>query len=76
MDSQRSDPKLPLTEQDREALNEIFKSVAIEEIKEIEARVAHYSVTPLEPWEETGWIVNSLPSVGEYHSMASQDSGY
>jgi hypothetical protein len=76
MDSQRSDPKLPLTEQDREALNEIFKSVAIEEIKEIEARVAHYSVTPLEPWEEIGWVLNSLPITGDYYSMSPKDTSY
>lgn len=59
-------PMVPLTDQDREALDEIFKTVKVEEIRQIEERVAHYSVAPLEPWEEAGWVINSsLPSSGD-----------
>lgn len=50
---------IPLTEQDREALDDIFKAVAAEEMKQIEETVARYSVVPLEPWEEAGWVINS-----------------
>ncbi len=59
MDSNSANPTIPLTEQDREALDEIFKTVAAEEIKQIEETVARYSVVPLEPWEEAGWVINS-----------------
>ncbi len=62
MNRKSVNPQLPLTDQDREALDDIFKTVAIEEIQEIEAKVAHYAVAPLEPWEEMGWVINSLPN--------------
>lgn len=51
---------MPLTEKDREALDDIFETVAVEDIKEIETTVARYSAAPLEPWEESGWVVNSF----------------
>ena len=59
MDSNSANPGIPLTAQDREALDEIFKAVAADEIKQIEETVARYSIVPLEPWEEAGWVVNS-----------------
>lgn len=59
MASNQVNSMLPLTEQDREALDDIFKTVAAEDIRQIEETVARYSVAPLEPWEEAGWIVNS-----------------
>lgn len=63
MASNQANSMLPLTEQDREALDDIFKTVAAEEIKQIEETVARYSVAPLEPWEEAGWVINSsLPA--------------
>jgi hypothetical protein len=55
---------MPLTDQDMEALDEIFEKVKVEDIKQIEQRAAHYSAVPLEPWEERGWVLNSsLPQV-------------
>ena len=59
MDSNAANPMIPLTQQDREALDEIFKTVAAEEMIQIEETVARYSVVPLEPWEEAGWVINS-----------------
>jgi hypothetical protein len=57
---------MPLTDKDREALDDIFETVAVEDMKEIEATVAHYSAAPLEAWEEKGWVVNSfLPNPSE-----------
>lgn len=59
MDSNLANPRIPLTAQDREALDEIFKAVAADEIKQIEETVARYCIVPLEPWEEAGWVINS-----------------
>ncbi|MBD2125573.1 hypothetical protein NDI39_11995 [Microcoleus sp. ZQ-A2] len=59
MDSNSASLSIPLTAQDREALDEIFKAVATDEIKQIEETVARYSIVPLEPWEEAGWVINS-----------------
>lgn len=59
MYSNSANPMIPLTDQDREALDEIFKTVAADEIRQIEETVARYSVVPLEPWEEAGWVINS-----------------
>ncbi|MBD2012847.1 hypothetical protein H6F96_02295 [Microcoleus sp. FACHB-53] len=59
MDSNSASLSIPLTAQDREALDEIFKAVAADEIKQIEETVARYSIVPLEPWEEAGWVINS-----------------
>jgi hypothetical protein len=50
---------IPLTDQDEEALDELFKKIEVEEIRKIEATIARYSVAPLEPWEEMGWGINS-----------------
>ncbi len=50
---------MPLTEQDSDALDEIFEQVLVEDIKQIEALVSRFSVAPLDPWEEKGWIINS-----------------
>lgn len=64
MASYHTNPTIPLTDQDTEALDEIFAKVEVEEIKDIEATAARYSVIPLEPWEEKGWVINSsLPIV-------------
>lgn len=68
MPTHQANSRIPLTDQDRDALDDIFAKVAVEDIKQIEATVALYSVAPLEPWEETGWVVNSslpLPSLNE-----------
>ena len=61
MASSKINPRVPLTDQDMEALEEIFEQVMVEDMRVIEERAAHYSVAPLEPWEEKGWIVNSSP---------------
>lgn len=66
MPTHQANSRIPLTDQDRDALDDIFAKVAVEDIKQIEDTVALYSVAPLEPWEETGWVVNSslpLPSL-------------
>lgn len=63
MASNQVNSMLPLTEQDTEALDDIFKTVAAEDIRQVEETVARYSVAPLEPWEEAGWVINSsLPA--------------
>lgn len=59
MESNPTNSMIPLTEQDREALDAIFRTVEVEEIRQIEDTVARYSVIPLEPWEEAGWVINS-----------------
>lgn len=59
MDSNLANPMIPLTDQDREALDDIFRTVAAEDIRQIEETVARYSIAPLEPWEEAGWVINS-----------------
>lgn len=60
-----SDPqnfKIPLTQQDQEALSQIFAQLKMEDIKQIEANNPD-SFVILEPWEEQGWTINSsLPS--------------
>ncbi|HEY9601323.1 MAG TPA: hypothetical protein V6C85_06905 [Allocoleopsis sp.] len=66
MPTHQANPKIPLTDQDRDALDNIFAKVALEDIKQIEDTVALYSVAPLEPWEEAGWVVNSsLPNLNK-----------
>ena len=66
MDSNLANPMIPLTDQDREALDDIFRTVGAEDIKQIEETVARYSIAPLEPWEEAGWTINSsLPPLGK-----------
>jgi hypothetical protein len=57
--SNKVNPNMPLTEQDREALNNIFEQLEVEAIKQIEETVERYAPLPLEPWEEQGWIINS-----------------
>jgi hypothetical protein len=59
MANQKVNPMIPLTDQDSEALDEIFEKVQVEEIRQIEETVTRYSIVPLEPWEEAGWVVNS-----------------
>lgn len=59
MPSNQVNSKIPLTEQDREALNDIFEQLKIEDIQHIEETVERYISVPLEPWEEQGWIINS-----------------
>jgi hypothetical protein len=64
LDKNQMSPTIPLTDQDREALDEIFEKVEVEDIRQVEETVARYSVAPLEPWEEKGWVLNSsLPTV-------------
>jgi hypothetical protein len=55
----QTNPLIPLSDQDTEALEDIFEKVAVEDIKQIEQTVALYAVTPLDAWEEQGWVVNS-----------------
>jgi hypothetical protein len=65
LDKNQVSAMIPLTDQDREALDEIFETVEVEDIRQVEETVARYSVAPLEPWEEKGWVLNSsLPTVG------------
>ena len=55
--------QLPLTEQDQDVLAQIFAQIKVEDLQQIDAVSSSYSVAPLEPWEEQGWIINSsLPS--------------
>ena len=62
--SEQPNPRMPLTNQDMAALDEIFEKVEVEEIKQIEATVVRYSVVPPDPWDEKGWVVNSyLPTL-------------
>lgn len=62
--SEQTNSRLPLTNQDVAALDEIFEKVAVEEIKHIEAAVVRYSVVPPDPWDEKGWVANSyLPTL-------------
>jgi hypothetical protein len=49
---------LPLTDRDRQALNSMFAELEVEVTSQIEA-IAEFSVMPLEPWEEDGWVVCS-----------------
>ncbi|HEY9728004.1 MAG TPA: hypothetical protein V6D50_16265 [Chroococcales cyanobacterium] len=66
MPTHQANQRMPLTDQDQNALDDIFAKVALEDMKQIEDTVALYSVAPLEPWEETGWVVNSsLPNLNE-----------
>ncbi len=60
MANKQMNPKLPLTDQDRDALDEMFEKLEFEDIKQIEATATRYSVTPLVPWEEQGWMLNSF----------------
>lgn len=62
--SDRPQSGVPLSDQDREALDDIFAKVELAEMRHIEATVARYSVAPLEPWEETGWVINSSLPIG------------
>ena len=57
--SNQVNSNMPLTEQDREALDDIFEQLGIEAIEQIEETVNRYAAVPLEPWEEQGWIINS-----------------
>lgn len=62
--NEQANPRMPLTDQDVAALDEIFEQVEVEEIRYIEATVVRYSVVPPDPWDEKGWVVNSyLPTV-------------
>jgi len=54
-----AEAKIPLNYRDRKALDQMFEKIEIEEISQIEAMTTRFSVIPLEPWEEKGWIVNS-----------------
>lgn len=54
-----AEAKIPLNCRDREALEEMFEKIEIEEMTQIEALAARFWVIPLEPWEEQGWVVNS-----------------
>ncbi|HAA32090.1 MAG TPA: hypothetical protein DCE56_35815 [Cyanobacteria bacterium UBA8553] len=52
-------PRMPLTDKDMAALDAIFETVEVEEIRHIEATVVRYCVVPPDPWEEQGWVANS-----------------
>ncbi len=63
MSSKPTNSNIPLTHQDQEVLAQIFAQIKSEDINQLEAAFATYSVKPLEPWAEPGWIINSsLPS--------------
>jgi hypothetical protein len=59
MVDKKTEPKMPLTDKDSKALEEMFDKLEVEEISQIEALTAYFAVIPLEPWEETGWLINS-----------------
>ncbi|MEQ9668971.1 hypothetical protein [Coleofasciculus sp. G2-EDA-02] len=59
-------PRVPLTSADREALDKLFQGVQLEDLRQIEEITSYYSIAPLEPWEEQGWLTNSsLPNPRE-----------
>lgn len=63
MSRESKNSQLPLTQQDQDILSQIFAQIKVEDLQQIEAVSSSYSVAPLEPWEELGWIINSsLPS--------------
>lgn len=51
--------KIPLNQQDQDALSQIFEQLELEDIEQIEANNP-FSFALLEPWEEQGWVINSL----------------
>lgn len=53
-------PKMPLSDKDRAALDEIFEKIEVEDIQVIEATGKHRSATPIPSWEEQGWVANSF----------------
>lgn len=55
--------RIPLTKADNEALETLFQGVPIEDFRQLEEITSYYSITPLEPWEEEGWVMNSSLSV-------------
>lgn len=59
MNEAGAEAKLPLNYRDREALQEMFETIGIEEMSTIESLATRYWRLPLEPWEEQGWIINS-----------------
>lgn len=59
MSDTMAEANIPLNYRDSEALDQMFDKIEIEEISQIEAITTRFSVIPLEPWEEKGWIVNS-----------------
>ena len=59
-------PRLPLTPADRDALDKLFQGVQVEDLRQLEKITSYYSVAPLDPWEEQGWVTNSsLPNPWE-----------
>lgn len=55
----QTEQKIPLTHKDRKALDDIFETIEVETMSQIEAIAKYSSVAPLEAWEEMGWIINS-----------------
>jgi hypothetical protein len=56
-------PRVPLTSADRDALDKLFQEVQVEDLRQLEEITSYYSITPLEPWEEKGWVINSSLSI-------------
>lgn len=52
--------KLPLTNKDRDALDEIFAKLELEDIQQIETTATRYAFASVEPLEEKGWVINSF----------------
>jgi hypothetical protein len=59
MNESGAEAKIPLNYRDRQALEEMFEKIELEEMSQVEALATRFWVIPLEPWEEQGWIVNS-----------------
>ncbi len=60
MSSNLQNPKIPLSDKDRAALDEIFEKLEVEDIQVIEAAGKRHLATPISSWEEQGWIANSF----------------
>ncbi|MEQ8976059.1 MAG: hypothetical protein RIE73_37470 [Coleofasciculus sp. C1-SOL-03] len=56
-------PRVPLTSADRDALDKLFQGVQVEDLRQLEKMTSSYSITPLDPWEEQGWVINSSLSI-------------
>ncbi len=60
MINNQTNPKLPLTDKDMDALEEIFQKLEGEDIRQIEASATRNSTVAIPAWEEQGWVVNSF----------------
>jgi hypothetical protein len=60
MVNKQANPKLPLTDKDIDALEELFQKLESEDIKQIETSKNRYSASHIPAMEEKGWVANSF----------------